>query len=164
MCNNVVQWTMLCLSGDLGMCLSERRLGNSSRRQRYASPGIIGGWCMETKLLLVHRITLYTRSPYWLTHDNCIVDTLPDAYFCMLHLLHGIWQSIVSDGISLLLVSAEFYAKLRFYLCPHLMSFVVLINCCPFANYICILVLISDQDPVNWSKHILFTTAKLVSK
>ena len=32
---------MLCFSGDVGMCLSERRLGNSSGRQRYASPGII---------------------------------------------------------------------------------------------------------------------------
>ena len=36
---------------------------------------------MERKLLLVHRITLYTRSLHRFIHDNCILDTLPDECF-----------------------------------------------------------------------------------
>ena len=53
---------------------------------------------------LVHIFTLYTRCRYWLIHDSCITNTLPDAYFscyrlahddgkcmnCMLQLLHRI--------------------------------------------------------------------------
>ena len=77
---------------------------------------------MEMKLLLVLRITLYTCSLYWLIHDNCIVDTLPDAYLacyrlahddgtctnCMLQLLHRIdidcfmfefWFLLVSSSL-----------------------------------------------------------------
>ena len=37
---------------------------------------------------LVNVFTLYTRSLYWLIHDNCIVDTLPDAYFACYRLAH----------------------------------------------------------------------------
>ena len=33
---------------------------------------------MERKFLLVHRITMYTRSLYRFIHDNCIVVTSPD--------------------------------------------------------------------------------------
>ena len=82
---------------------------------------------------LVHIFTLYTRSLYCLIHDNCIVDTLPDAYFacyrlahddgkcvnCMLQLLNRIdidcfrFEFFVSSRF-------EFVANLSFYLCPHI--------------------------------------------
>ena len=95
---------------------------------------------------LVHIFMLYTRSLYWLIHDNCILDTMPDAYFacyrlahdngkctnCIIHLSHGIWQSIVSVGISFLRVSAEFFANLSFYPCPHISWFCGLDNLAKF--------------------------------
>ena len=111
---------------------------------------------MEMKLLLVHRFTLYTHSLHSLIHNNCIVNTLPDTYFacywlapddgkctnCMLHnMLHGIWQLIVLVWISFLLVSAEFYANLSFYPCPHISWFCGLDNLPSFSNCSCILVL-----------------------
>ena len=107
---------------------------------------------MEMKLLSVHRFMLYTRSLHWLIHDNCIVNTLHDAYFecyrlapddgectnCMLHLLHGIWQLIVLVGISFLLV---WWLKGVDGWSPHISWFCGLDNLPSFANCRCILVL-----------------------
>ena len=129
---------------------------------------------MEMKLLLVHRFMQDSRSLHWLIHDNCIVKTLPDAYFacyrlalddgkctnCMLHLLHGIWQLIASVGISFLLVSAEFFANLSFYPCPHISWFCGLDNLPSFANCRCILVLIGEVglEPtyLSWSNMFVY--------
>ena len=102
---------------------------------------------------------------YRLTPDN------GNCTNCMLHLLHGIWQSILSVGISFLLVSAEFFANLSLYPCPHISWFCGLENLPSFANYSCILVLTYDiifnSDPYSCrcdQKNVLFARAKLVRK
>ena len=99
---------------------------------------------MEMKLLLVHRITLYTRIRYWLIHDNCIVDSLPAAYFacyrlahddgkctnCMLQLLHRIDIDCFRFEFLFLLVSSSLpiWASIRVHIS---LDFVVLIICHP---------------------------------
>ena len=89
----------------------------------------------------------------------------------MLHLLHGIWQSIVSVIISFLLVSAEFFANLSLHPCPHIPWFCGLENLPSFANYSCIYILTSDLV-LNSDAHaclcdqnmIFFIRAQLVRK
>ena len=99
---------------------------------------------MEIKLLLVHRITLYTLSLYWLIHYNCIVETLPDAYLacyrlahddgkctnCMLQLLHRIDIDCFRFEFSFLLVSRALpiWISIRVHTS---LDFVVLILCRP---------------------------------
>ena len=130
---------------------------------------------MEMKLLLVHRIMLYTRSLYWLIHDNYIIDTLPDSYLAcyrlahdddkcsnfMLQLLHRIDIDCFRFEFSFLLISSSLpiWVSIRVH---NISWFCGLYNLLSFANYSCILVLI--PDPQCRSKHVLFTTAKLVSK
>ena len=99
---------------------------------------------MKMKLLLVHRITLYTCSLYWSIHDNCIVDTVPDAYLacyrlahddgtctnCMLLLLHRIDIDCFKFEFSFLLVSSSLpiWVSIRVHIS---LDFVVLIIFCP---------------------------------
>ena len=108
---------------------------------------------------LAHIFTLYTRSLYWLIHDSCIVNTLPDAYFacyrlahddgkftnCMLQLLHRTDIDCFGFEFSFLLVSSSLPIWVSFLVHISLdFDFVVLTILPSFANYSCILVLNSD--------------------
>ena len=93
---------------------------------------------------LVHVFSLHTRSLYWLIDDNCIIDTLPDAYFacyrlahddgkcmnCMLQLLHRIVIDCFRFEFLFLLVlsSLPIWVSIRVHIS---LDFVVLIICCP---------------------------------
>ena len=118
---------------------------------------------------LVNVFRLYTQSLYWLIHDNCIVDTLPDTYFacyrlahddnkctnCMLQLLHKIDIDCFRFEFSFLLVSSSvpIWVSINVHIS---LAFVVLIICGPFANYSCILVLYPDPHACRYDQNMFF--------
>ena len=78
-------------------------------------------WYMSFFIGLVHIFMLYIRSLYWLMHDNCIVDTLPDAYFACYRLADDDgkctncnWHWLFQVWISFLLVSCRVICKFEF--------------------------------------------------
>ena len=118
---------------------------------------------------LLHIFTLYTSSLYWMIHDNCIVDTLPDTYFACYRLAHDdcnctncilqlLQLTLIVSGLNF--VYSRFcrvLCKFEFYPCPHISWFCGLDNLPSFANCRCILVLNCDPHAwVCWLESILY--------
>ena len=103
---------------------------------------ILLGYCMYAVHICI--CTLYTHRLYWLIHDNCIVDTLNDAYFpcyrlahedgkctnCMLQLLHWIYIDYFrfQFRFSFLPSCLQIWDSIRVHIS---LEFVVLIICRP---------------------------------
>ena len=127
---------------------------------------------------LVHIFTLYTRSPYWMIHDNYIVDTLPNAHFacymlahddgkctnCMLELLHIIdidCFKLEFRFFSLLPSSLQIWASIHVLTS---LDLVVLIICHPLQIAGVSSSWTGTHMPVVVVKTCSFITATLVSK